>query len=173
MLTTNVLRTMRRHRMVRPAERVLVGLSGGADSVALLHTLVELRTRLSIELIVAHLHHGLRAEADDDQVFCRELADALQLPFVTGRIDVASRAKAAKRSLEDEARRSRYGFLFEHAALTGCDRIACGHTMNDQAETFMMRLARGSGMRGLSSVYPVVEKDDINIIRPLMMLFFA
>lgn len=168
MLTTKVLRTIRRHSMVRPAERVLVGLSGGADSVVLAHTLFALRTKLGIELIVAHLHHGLRAEADDDQAFCRELADALHLPFVTGRIDVASRAKAAKRSIEDEARRSRYAFLSEQAALNGCDRIACGHTMNDQAETLMMRLARGSGMRGLSSVYPVVKKENVDIIRPLI-----
>ena len=168
MLTTKVLRTIRRHRMVRPTERVLVGLSGGADSVALVHTLVALRTQLSIELIVAHLHHGLRPEADDDQAFCRELADALDLPCVTGRIDVASRAKAAKRSIEDEARRSRYAFLCEQAAMNDCDRVACGHTMNDQAETFMMRLARGSGMRGLSSVYPVVEKEHVDIIRPLI-----
>lgn len=159
---------MRRHRMVRPAERVLVGLSGGADSVVLAHTLLELRTQLGIELIVAHLHHGLRAEADDDQAFCRELTNALGLPFVTGRIDVASRAQAAKRSIEDEARRSRYAFLIEQAAFNGCDRIACGHTMNDQAETFMMRLARGSGVRGLSSVYPVVMKENVDIIRPLI-----
>ena len=168
MLTTKVLRTIRRHSMVRPAERVLVGLSGGADSVVLAHTLFALRTKLGIELVVAHLHHGLRAEADDDQAFCRELANALHLPFVTGRIDVASRAKAAKRSIEDEARRSRYAFLSEQAAVNGCDRIACGHTMNDQAETLMMRLARGSGMRGLSSVYPVVKKENVNIIRPLI-----
>ncbi|GMR22296.1 MAG: tRNA lysidine(34) synthetase TilS [Acidobacteriota bacterium] len=168
MLTTKILRTIRRHAMVRPAERVLIGLSGGPDSVALTHALFELTTKLGIQLIAAHLHHGLRVEADDDQAFCHELADALHLPFVAGRIDVASRAKAAKRSIEDEARRARYAFLSSQAAYQGCERIAVGHTMDDQAETFMMRLARGSGVRGLSSVYPVVKKENIDIIRPLI-----
>ena len=171
MLTTKILRTIQRHAMLRPAksaERVLIGLSGGADSVALTHALFELTTKLGIELIAAHLHHGLRAEADDDEAFCHELADALQLPFVAGRIDVASRAKTAGRSIEDEARRARYAFLCEQAARHVCDRIAVGHTMDDQAETFMMRLARGSGVRGLSSVYPVVKKENADIIRPLI-----
>ena len=173
MLTTKILRTIQRHAMLRPpksAERVLIGLSGGADSVALTHALVELATKLGIELgiITAHLHHGLRAEADDDEAFCHELADALHLPFVAGRIDVASRAKTAGRSIEDEARRARYAFLSEQATRHVCDRIAVGHTMDDQAETFMMRLARGSGVRGLSSVYPVVKKENADIIRPLI-----
>ena len=171
MLTTKILRTIQRHAMVRPAkraERVLVGLSGGPDSVVLTHVLFELTTKLGIELIAAHLHHGLRAEADDDEAFCHELADALHLPFVAGRIDVASRAKTAGRSIEDEARRARYAFLSEQAAHHVCDRIAVGHTMDDQAETFMMRLARGSGVRGLSSVYPVVKKENADIIRPLI-----
>ena len=170
MLATKILRTIQRHAMVRPAkrERVLIGLSGGPDSVALTHALVELTPKLGIELIAAHLHHGLRAEADDDEAFCRELADALHLPFVAGRIDVASRAKTAGRSIEDEARRARYAFLSEQAARHVCDRIAVGHTMDDQAETFMMRLARGSGVRGLSSVYPIVKKENADIIRPLI-----
>ena len=171
MLTTKILRTIQRHAMVRPAkraERVLVGLSGGPDSVVLTHVLFELRAKLGIELIAAHLHHGLRAEADDDEAFCHELADALHLPFVAGRIDVVSRAKTAGRSIEDEARRARYAFLSEQAAHHVCNRIAVGHTMDDQAETFMMRLARGSGVRGLSSVYPVVKKENANIIRPLI-----
>ncbi len=171
MLATKILRTIQRHAMVRPAkraERVLIGLSGGPDSVVLTHVLFELTTKLGIELIAAHLHHGLRAEADDDEAFCHELADALHLPFVTGRIDVASRAKTAGRSIEDEARRARYTFLSEQAAHHRCDRIAVGHTMDDQAETFMMRLARGSGVRGLSSMYPVVKKEKVDIIRPLI-----
>lgn len=168
MLTTKVLRTIQRYGMVGTRERVLIGLSGGPDSVVLTDTLVELASALGIELVLAHLNHGARAEADEDEAFCRDLADTLRLPYVAGRADVVAGARAAKRSIEDEARRARYTFLFDQAAHHGCARVAVGHTMDDQAETFLMRLARGSGIRGLSSVYPVVKKENTSLIRPLI-----
>ena len=168
MTTTTILRTIQRYHMVRPGERVLVGLSGGADSVALTAVLVELSSELGIEIVAGHLHHGLRPEADDDEAFCAELARSLGVAFVSGRVDIAARASAQKRSIEDEGRRARYAFLLEQAAHHECRHVAVGHTMDDQAETFLMRLVRGSGPRGLSSAYPVVKKGGIDIIRPLI-----
>ena len=158
--------------MLRPGNRVLVGLSGGPDSVALLHLLVQLKREWRLQLIVAHLNHGLRIGADEDEAFCRELARklivmGLSLPFVSGRADVGREASDARRSLEDAGRRARYRFLNENADALECHRIAVGHTRDDQAETFLHRLLRGSGSRGLSAVHPVVEP---RLIRPLFCM---
>ena len=166
MLLDRVLTTITRAGMVRPSDRVLVGVSGGADSVTLSHVLTELRSTLEIDVELAHLHHGLRPEADDDEAFCRELAEGLGLPFTFERVDVASLAARSKRSLEEQGRVCRYRFLAEQAACRGCTRIAVAHTMDDQAETFLMRALRGSGARGLGSMRPVARER----IRPLIEL---
>ena len=166
MLIDSVLTTITRVGMVRPLDRVLIGVSGGADSVTLSHVLTELRATLEIDVELAHLHHGLRPEADDDEAFCGELAEQLGLPFTSERVDVASLAARSKRSLEEQGRLSRYRFLAEQAARRGCTRIAVAHTMNDQAETFLMRALRGSGARGLGSMRPVTNER----IRPLIEL---
>jgi tRNA(Ile)-lysidine synthase len=150
--------------MLRSTDKVLVGVSGGPDSVALLHLLVEMAPELELGLVVAHLNHGLRAEAVEDTSLCEELARKLGLTFVSGRVDVAREAKDTHRCLEDAGRRARYRFLEESAQALACDRIAVGHTRDDQAETFLHRLLRGSGSRGLASVHPVV---DSRRIRPL------
>src|SRR3990172_8372159 len=165
MLSSKVIRTIERYRMVHPGDRVLVGLSGGADSVALTELLLELKPRLGITLVLAHLNHGLRAEAEEDEAFCRSLSERLSLPFASGRADVAERARKSKRSIEDEGRNARYQFLEAQAAKFGAQRIAVGHTLDDQAETFLLRLLRGSGSRGLGAIHPV---KDGGIVRPLI-----
>jgi tRNA(Ile)-lysidine synthase len=164
MLSANVLRTIDRYGMVRPGDRVLVGLSGGADSVALTLVLVELAPRLGLSLVLAHLNHLLRIEAEADESFSREMAERLALPFVSDRADVRARAAKSKRSIEDEGRRARYEFLEAQAERHECHRIAVGHTLDDQAETFLLRLLRGSGSRGLAGVHPVAGKR----VRPLI-----
>jgi len=151
--------------MVHPGDRVLVGLSGGADSVALTELLVELQPRLGITLVLAHLNHGLRAEAEEDEAFCHSLSERLSLPFVSGRVDVGESARRSKRSIEDEGRSARYQFLEAQAKHFGAQRIAVGHTLDDQAETFLLRLLRGSGCRGLGAIHPV---KDGRIVRPLI-----
>jgi tRNA(Ile)-lysidine synthase len=164
MLSAKVLRTIERYDMARPGERVLVALSGGADSVALTEVLVEIAPGLGLSLVLAHMNHLLRAEASADEGFCREIAGRLSLPFVSDRTDVRARAKKSKRSIEDEGRRARYEFLEAQAARHDCHRIAVGHTLDDQAETFLLRLIRGSGSRGLAGVHPVAGKR----VRPLI-----
>lgn len=155
--------------MIRPGEGVLVALSGGPDSVALLDVLVELREAGTlppgVRLTVGHVHHGLRDEADEDEAFCRELSAKLGLPYGFARVDVAGEALRAKLSIEDAARRLRYRALEGLARRHGCRRIALGHTQDDQAETFLLRLLRGAGAKGLGGAHPVVRD---RFVRPLL-----
>jgi tRNA(Ile)-lysidine synthase len=154
---------MRRHEMVAPGERVLVAVSGGADSVGLLAVLARLRRRLGIELIAAHVHHGLRGDdADADEACAAEAARTVDVPFVRCALGSALRRGG---NIEGRARRLRYLALHELAGENGCGRIATGHTRDDQAETFLLRLVRGSGPRGLSAILPT--RSD-GVIRPLL-----
>ena len=165
-LHERVRRSLRRHALARAGSRVLVALSGGADSVALLHLLRGLEAQG--ELVVAgaaHLNHLLRgADADQDEAFCAALAARLNIPFVAERIDVAELARREKRSVEDAARLARYAFLERAADRLGADEIAVAHTRDDQAETFLLRLLRGSGTRGLGGIHPRAGR----VVRPLL-----
>jgi tRNA(Ile)-lysidine synthase len=165
-LQERVRRTIRQHALARPGTRVLIALSGGADSVALLHLLLEMEPHGDLVVAgAAHLHHGLRgADADLDEAFCRALAERLGVRFVSGRADVASLARQQKRSIEDAARLERYAFLDRAADELGADAIATAHTRDDQAETFLLRLLRGAGTRGLGSIRPRVGR----VIRPVL-----
>ncbi len=177
-LTDSVLRTIRRHHMLPAGGRVAVALSGGPDSVALLYLLRELEDRG--ELIVAgaaHFNHQLRGAASDgDEAFCRALAARLGLPLEVGAGDVRAYARAEKRSIEDAARRMRYSFLAAAASRLGAEAIAVGHSRDDQAETFLLRLLRGSGTRGLGSIRPragVVIRPLIDVSRAALRQFAA
>jgi tRNA(Ile)-lysidine synthase len=164
-LHQQVRRTIRRHGLIPPGARVLVGLSGGSDSVALTRMLLELSEHGAFTVAgLAHFHHGLRASADRDEAFCREFAARVGLPIVVERADVAAHAAAQGLSTEDAARRLRYAFLERTAAALGATRIAVGHTEDDQAETFLLKLMRGAGLTGLGGIYP--RRDSV--IRPLL-----
>jgi tRNA(Ile)-lysidine synthetase-like protein len=145
---------IQRHQMLEGANGVLVAVSGGPDSVALLDMLASLNS--GIVLNVAHLDHMLRGRGSgEDARFVRSLAKKLKLKSAISKVDVRARAKESKRGIEEVAREIRYEFLLRAARKLGCDRIAVGHTMNDQAETVLMRLVRGSGLRGLAGMRPV------------------
>ena len=165
-LRARVIETIRRHGMLREGERVLVALSGGADSVALLLLLRELEQQGALTVAgAAHLNHQLRgAAADEDEAFCAALAARLGVPFRAERCDVGALARAQKRSIEDAARTARYAFLDGAAAALGADVIAVAHTREDQAETFLLRLLRGAGTRGLAAIQPRAGR----VIRPLL-----
>ena len=152
--------------MLPSGGRVLVALSGGPDSVTLLHVLQTLERRGHLVVAgAAHFNHQLRgAEADADELFCRELAASLNLPIVVGRGDVRGMAGESGRSIEDAARTARYGFLNDAAASFDAGAIAVGHSLEDQAETFLLRLIRGAGPAGLAGVRP---RAGI-VIRPLL-----
>ncbi|MSO45819.1 MAG: tRNA lysidine(34) synthetase TilS [Acidobacteria bacterium] len=164
-LHQQIRRTCRRHGLLPPGTRVLIGLSGGSDSVALTRLLLDLAQHGEFTVAgLAHLHHGLRPSADRDEAFCREFAAHLPLPIVVERVDVRSYAEAQGFSIEDAARRLRYDFLERTAASVGADRIAVGHTQDDQAETFLLKLMRGAGLTGLGGIYPRRDR----LIRPLL-----
>jgi len=162
-----VLETIARHEMIRPGGRIGLGVSGGADSVAMLRIFADLRSQLGITILVLHFHHQLRGiEADEDERFVKSLAAELHLEFESGRADVAAEAKLHGWNLEDAARRLRYQFFSTVAEARGLDRIAVAHTSNDQAETVLSHLLRGTGLAGLAGIYPVAGL----IIRPLIEL---
>src|SRR5664279_1479955 len=142
---------------MRAGDRVCVAVSGGADSVALLRVLLELRTELGIVISIAHFNHGLRGEASEaDDAFVAELARQYDLEFFCGRGDVRDHALTSKLSVEAAARELRYCWLTSLAETHKLDEIATGHTLDDQAETVLLKFLRGAGTRGLAGIYPEI-----------------
>jgi tRNA(Ile)-lysidine synthetase-like protein len=165
-LLARVRQYAQRNRFFTPGETVVVGVSGGPDSLCLLHLLRRLAPELRLWLHVAHLHHGLRgAEADADAMFVAELADCWGLPCTVGRADVAALAREAGLSLEEAARQARYRFLAGVAEAGGAATLAVGHNADDQAETVLMHFLRGSGVAGLRGMLPRTPLDDYRLFR--------
>jgi tRNA(Ile)-lysidine synthase len=144
---------------------VLVGLSGGSDSVGLTRLLLDLAEHGEFTVAgVAHLNHGLRPSASRDEAFCRAFAQRLGLQLAVESAAIRDYAAAESLSIEDAARRLRYAFLERAATRMSAGRIAVGHTQDDQAETFLLKLMRGAGLRGLGGIYP----QRGAVIRPLL-----
>jgi tRNA(Ile)-lysidine synthase len=159
-----VLRTIAAHKMLTKGDGVVVAVSGGPDSVALLHILHQLRSRLGIRLHIAHLDHGLRGrDSRADARYVRRMAGRMGLPISMERIQLTPPMEGG---LEERARLARYDFLRRTARAAGARRIATGHTADDQAETVLMRLLRGAGSQGLSGIPPVRDQ----VVRPLIGL---
>ena len=154
---------------IRPHSLVLVGLSGGADSVALLHALLELRERFDLRVAAGHLNHGIRAsESDRDEKFVRAMSARLGVELVVERADGLD---ASSPNLEERARDARREFLVRAADSLGANYIALAHHADDQAETVLMRLLRGSGAAGLSAMSEhVAATASITVIRPMLTL---
>ncbi len=150
---------------MRPGERVGVAVSGGADSVALLLLLLEVREKLGIVLSAVHFNHKLRGKASDaDEKFVAKLAAKHGLEFYTASIDVAKKAKVERANLEDAARRARYDYFRSLVESGTCTKIAVAHTADDQAETVLAHLLRGTGLAGLAGIHQVAGP----VIRPLL-----
>lgn len=146
-----------------PCRRLLIALSGGADSVTLLHLMRAIQPKFGYSLAAMHIHHGIRGEeADRDEDFCRSLCKSLGIDFHSSSIDVPALAAAEHRGLEETARHYRYAALFDYADQIGADRIATAHTATDQIETILMQLVRGSATAG--GIRPMRGK----LIRPLL-----
>lgn len=165
-ISARVLRTIRQHGLVAPGGGVLVALSGGPDSVALVHLLRDLEADGHVRVAgLAHFNHQLRgSESDADEAFCRSIGADLGLPFECGCGDVRAAAREQGRSIEDAARVLRYAFLERAADVLAADSIAVGHSRDDQAETFLLRLLRGSGPQGLAGILPRAGR----VVRPLL-----
>lgn len=192
-ITKKVWEYCEAHGTLEPGDRILTGVSGGADSVCLLFLLREMRKRLNLELRVLHVHHGIRAEADGDAAYVKALCEKLEIPFVQKNFDVPALAKKEGLSEEEAGRKVRYEAFEEYAkawlseaagAQSGaghdgkaqskcaCVKIALAHHAGDRAETLLFHLFRGSGLKGLASIPPVrkTAAAGVTVIRPLLCL---
>jgi tRNA(Ile)-lysidine synthase len=167
MILDRIKKTIQEYQLLEKKDKILIAYSGGVDSTGLLNLLFELREGWSFELFLGHFNHKLRHTADEDEQFVRRMAQKYSLPVFVGSKDVRSYARAKKLNIEEAGRKLRYDFLKKTALKIGKAKIATGHTMTDQAETFIMRLMRGSGLRGLGGIFPLVEGT---IIRPLIQI---
>ena len=165
-LASRVLAAIRRNGLIGAGHRVVAAVSGGADSVALAYLLAELARAGALEFVgIAHLNHLLRGEASDrDEAFCRQVAHDCATSFDVERCDVAAAAALPGRSLEEAARECRYAYLERARQRLGADVVAVGHSLDDQAETVLMRLLGGAGTRGLGAIRPRRGR----IVRPLL-----
>ena len=160
--------TIQRYEMIAPGESVLVAVSGGPDSTALLLALYALSHKFGWALRAAHVNHGLRGEcSDEDERFVRNRVISLDIPFHRKRIAVAQFAAEEKENLEAVARRERYDYLIRLARRYRCACIATGHTLDDQAETVLHHIVRSSGIEGLAGIAPIWTIENRRVVRPL------
>jgi tRNA(Ile)-lysidine synthase len=161
-------REMQRADLFRPGERVGVAVSGGPDSVLLLEFMKHLAKERGLALAVVHFNHHLRGQAsDEDERFVEKSACEAGIEFIRSEADVAAVARERRRNLEETARQLRYAFFVSLVGQKRLARVATGHTANDQAETVLLRLVRGSGTRGLGAIYPKLETG---IVRPFLSM---
>ncbi len=157
---------MKEHQMLQEGDRVVVGVSGGADSVCLLFLLLEWQKEHPLDIAVVHVNHGIRTEAGEDAHYVEQLCTENHLPFFLTQADVRDRAHREKLSEEEAGRRTRYEAFEKTAREWGAAKIAVAHNSNDRSETQLFHLFRGSGIRGLASILPVRDA----IIRPILCL---
>jgi tRNA(Ile)-lysidine synthase len=172
-LAQKVIKHIRDQELLAAGNRVGVAVSGGSDSVALLRLLLEMREEVGVVLSVVHVNHNLRGdESDADERFVVDLAAQFDLPIFRHQVEVAAHAGTEQISIETAARELRYQFFAELLEREPCslDLVATGHTLDDQAETVLMRILRGTGMRGLGGIHPHLELEDQpgEIVRPLL-----
>jgi tRNA(Ile)-lysidine synthase len=173
-LYRSIGRYIRKHALLAAGDRVGVAVSGGADSVALLRILLEMRDEQGLVLSVVHLNHCLRGEESDlDEEFARDLARRFDLPFHCARREVKPYATRNKLSIETAARELRYRYLEDLLRGGSFNKVSTAHTLDDQAETVLLKLSRGAGTRGLAGIYPCIRvepgrTEKLAIVRPLL-----
>lgn len=169
MILGKVEQTIEKYNMLKSSDRVVVAVSGGPDSVALVYLLNKLKKKWQLYLHLAHLNHMIRKdEAERDSVFVENLAKRLNFPLTCESIKVEDFAKEEKLSLEEAARKVRYDFLLKVAKINCASKVALAHNQDDQAETVLMRFLRGSGISGLRGIPAKRQLGDCLIIRPLL-----
>ena len=166
MILDKVKTTIKKYNLINKNDKIVIGVSGGPDSVTLLYLLNCLKKELKLRLHIAHLDHMLRAESYKDSEFVQGLAQRLKLPITCAQINVKELAKRG--SLEEVARNARLGFFFKVAKDIKANKIALGHNLDDQAETVLMRILRGAGLYGLAGILPKRNIAGYEIIRPLI-----
>ena len=172
MILKTVLRSIEKHKLLTANQTVVVAVSGGADSVALLHIMVRLGSYFGLRLHAASLHHGIRGQAaQDDLDFVQQLAEQWRLPYIPGWADVPRLAREQGMGMEEAGRQARYDFLARAAVQANSDCVAVAHHAGDQAETILMHIIRGSGLSGLRGMQFAASMPNhvgITLIRPLL-----
>mgnify|MGYP001572256343 CR=1 FL=1 len=160
------------HRLFAPGDKVLAAVSGGPDSVVLAHYLSVQARKRGFRLSLVHVHHGLRGrDADRDAVFVKKLAEKLRVPAAVVKAPAARKARERGQGLEDGARKVRYQALAARARRLGCGKVATGHQLDDQAETVLLNLIRGTRLKALGAIPPRRALEaGIELVRPLLPL---
>lgn len=165
-MINRILRFIKEKQMVRPGEKIILGVSGGPDSMALWEIMQEVAKQMRLDLIIAHVNHSLRPEADVEEEYVRNLVKERNVRGFFHKLEIKELARQSKTSVEDTARRERYAFFHKVLQETGASRIATAHHRDDVAETVLLHLLRGSGIKGLRGIMPI----NNGIIRPLLPL---
>lgn len=168
MLLDKIRDTVKQYGLIHKNDRVIIGVSGGPDSVTLLYILNALKKEFNLKLHIAHLDHMLRRDSCKDAEFVRNLSIKLKTPFTLKRVNIPKLSRHC--STEEIARQERHKFLFALAKKFKAQKIALGHNLDDQAETVLMRILRGTGLSGLAAILPKREISGFEIIRPLIQV---
>lgn len=165
-LKQKVLDYINDNKMIRHGDSVVVGISGGADSVCLILLLNEIRKDIDFEIKAVHINHGIRGEsACNDEDFSKTLCEKLSIPFTSYHVDVKAMAKDGGLTVEEAGRNARYACFAKEGNL-----IALAHHIDDQAETVLFNIVRGSGIKGVGGIEPVNERSEFTVIRPLLCI---
>ena len=165
-MKNKVLKTINENKLIESGDKLVLGVSGGPDSIAMLYILNEIRKskKINFEIIVAHINHMIREEANDDEKFVKENCEKMGVKYFSKRIDVKKLANTNKIGLEEAGRNARYDFFEEILEKTNSNKIAIAHNKNDKVETILMNMLRGSGIQGLRGI----EIKTNHYIRPLL-----
>lgn len=162
-----VLKTIQKYNLIQPNDKVVLGVSGGPDSLFMLYILNKLKEQLKFNIIVAHVNHMIRAEANAEEEFVKKFCQKIDIEFYSKRIDVEKYANNNKIGTEEAGRKVRYDFFEEILEKTSSNKIAIAHNKNDKVETIIMHLLRGSGISGLQGIEPIKNNK---IIRPIIQI---
>ena len=165
MLEDKVLKTIKQFNMIEREDKIVIGVSGGPDSMALLNILNNLKEKLNIKIYVAHINHMIRTEADEETEYVRDFCRKIEVDFFVKKIKVEEEAKKLKIGTEEAGRNIRYSFFEEVANKVGANKIATAHNSNDNAETVLMNIIRGTSISGLKGIE---KKRDGRFIRPII-----
>jgi tRNA(Ile)-lysidine synthase len=165
MLEEDVFKTIQKYNMIQENDLIVVAVSGGPDSMTLLNVLLKLKNKLKFEIVVAHVNHMIRAVADSETEYVKKFCDKNNINCYVKKIDVIKKAELEKISTEEAGRNARYDFFEEVFKSTNANKIAIAHNKNDNAETVLMNVIRGSGVSGLKGIEPI---RDNKFIRPLI-----
>lgn len=160
-----MIETIKKYNLIEPKDKIVLGVSGGPDSISMLNILNEIKEEFNFEIYVAHVNHMIREEAEDDEKYVQRYCEKNNIQFFVKRIDVQQIANTEKRGTEETGRKVRYEFFEEVMQKVGANKIAIAHNKNDKIETIIMNLLRGSGILGLKGIEPI---RDNKYIRPLI-----